>query len=132
MSPQLKSIGAITLFVEELERSKTFYRDVFALPVHFEDQNSVVFKFDNLLINLLQVRAAHGLIGPAAVAGPQGGSRFQFTIWVDDTDAICSELGKRGVELLNGPLDRAWGMRTASFQDPDGHIWEIAQVLSQV
>ena len=33
--------------------------------------------------------------------------------------------------LLNGPMDREWGMRTASFTDPDGHIWEIAQQLPQ-
>jgi uncharacterized glyoxalase superfamily protein PhnB len=35
------------------------------------------------------------------------------------------------VTLLNGPMDREWGMRTASFTDPDGHIWEIAQQLPQ-
>jgi uncharacterized glyoxalase superfamily protein PhnB len=33
------------------------------------------------------------------------------------------------VSLLNGPLDRPWGVRTATFTDPDGHIWEIAQEL---
>ena len=48
---------------------------------------------------------------------------------MDDTDAVCAELATRGVELLNGPVDRAWGMRTASFTDPDGHIWEVAQQL---
>jgi lactoylglutathione lyase len=130
MSSLLKSVGAITIFVEDSRRSKRFYQDVFGLPVHFEDPNSVVFKFDNLLINLLDMRAAHDLIGPAAVGGGESGSRFQLTIWVDDTDAVCSELGKRGVELLNGPVNREWGMRTASFKDPDGHIWEIAQRLS--
>ncbi|MDQ3782600.1 MAG: VOC family protein, partial [Actinomycetota bacterium] len=29
--------------------------------------------------------------------------------------------------LLNGPVDRPWGVRTASFRDPAGHIWEIAR-----
>jgi lactoylglutathione lyase len=122
----LGSIGAITLFVEDPQRSKTFYQDVFGLPVHFEDQNSVVFKFEGVLINLLKIQAAHDLIRPAPVGGREAGSRFQFTIRVGDTDAVCQELGKRGVELLNGPVNRAWGPRTASFTDPDGHIWEIA------
>jgi uncharacterized glyoxalase superfamily protein PhnB len=36
-------------------------------------------------------------------------------------------LGERGAELLNGPVDRPWGVRTASFRDPGGHIWEIAR-----
>jgi catechol 2,3-dioxygenase-like lactoylglutathione lyase family enzyme len=122
----LKSIGAITLFVEDPQSSKTFYHHVFGMPVHFEDQNSVVFKFDNVLINLLTRQAARDLIGPAVVAGRETGSHFQFTIWVDDTDAVCLELRKRGVELLNGPVNRKWGPRTASFTDPDGYIWEIA------
>jgi catechol 2,3-dioxygenase-like lactoylglutathione lyase family enzyme len=129
MTASLKSIGAITLFVEDPERSKTFYQGVFGLPVHFEDPNSVVFKFENLILNLLDLHAADELIKPAPVARPEAGSRFQFTIWVEDTDSVCSELRKRGVELLNGPVDRVWGMRTASFLDPDGHIWEVAQEL---
>jgi uncharacterized glyoxalase superfamily protein PhnB len=41
-------------------------------------------------------------------------------------DAMCAELTKRGATLLNGPMDRPWGIRTASFRDPGGHIWEIA------
>jgi catechol 2,3-dioxygenase-like lactoylglutathione lyase family enzyme len=39
------------------------------------------------------------------------------------------ELTGKGVALLNGPEDRAWGMRTANFQDPDGYVWEIATEL---
>ena len=42
-------------------------------------------------------------------------------------DALCAELVSRGVKLLNGPIDRPWGIRTASFMDPAGHIWEIAK-----
>jgi uncharacterized glyoxalase superfamily protein PhnB len=50
-----------------------------------------------------------------------------FTIEVEDVDGLCAELIARGVRLLNGPMDRPWGVRTASFQDPAGHIWEIAK-----
>jgi catechol 2,3-dioxygenase-like lactoylglutathione lyase family enzyme len=119
-------IDAITLFVEDLEATKRFYSEVFGLPFHFQDENSAVFDFGNTLINLLKATEAPELIGPAAVAGPEAGSRFQFTIGVDDVDAMCAELTARGVTLLNGPVDRPWGIRTASFQDPAGHIWEIA------
>jgi uncharacterized glyoxalase superfamily protein PhnB len=44
-------------------------------------------------------------------------------------DAACDELAQRGVVLLNGPVDRPWGVRTSSFSDPAGHIWEISQDL---
>jgi catechol 2,3-dioxygenase-like lactoylglutathione lyase family enzyme len=123
------SIGAITMFTEDLERSKAFYQEVFGLPVLFEDPNSAVFEFGSTVINLLEVPAARELIEPGTVADRDAGSRYQLTIGVDDADAVCAELARRGVTLLNGPLDRPWGLRTASFTDPGGHIWEIAQKL---
>ena len=129
MSWSSKSVDFITLFVENLDRSKVFYRDVFSLPVIYQDDNSAVFRFQNTGINLLKVEAADDLIAPGTVASREAGARFQFTIGVEDTDAVCTELAKDGVELLNGPVDRPWGVRTASFTDPDGHIWEIAQDL---
>ena len=100
---------------------------VFGLPVVFEDNDSAVFKSGSTLVNLLRSTAAGELIGPASVASAEAGARFVFTIEVDDVDAMCAELTKRGVELLNGPMDRPWGPRTASFRDPAGHIWEIAK-----
>ena len=122
-----KGVGAITLFVEDLDEAKRFYSEVFGLPVHFEDVNSAVFDFGNTIVNLLDARAARSLIEPATVAPREAGSRLQLTVRVEDVDAICAKLVAHGVELLNGPMDRPWGVRTASFVDPGGHIWEIAR-----
>lgn len=127
----MRSIGAITLFVADLQRSVRFYQDVFGLPVTFADESSTVFSLENTIINLLTMPAARELIEPGVVADQAAGSRFQFTVWVADADAVCAELATHGVTLLNGPMDREWGMRTASFTDPDGHIWEIAQELAR-
>lgn len=127
MNALLKSVHVVTLFVEDLARSRSFYLDVFDAPVVFEDQDSVVFAFDGLLINLLTGPAARELIEPAVVAGPEAGSRFQLTIRVADVDAVCGALASRGVALVNGPVDRPWGVRTACFRDPAGHLWEVAQ-----
>jgi catechol 2,3-dioxygenase-like lactoylglutathione lyase family enzyme len=120
------AIAAITLFMEDLEAAKRFYREVFELPLAFEDDNSAVFRFGETLVNLLKLSEAPGLVEPATVATGDAGVRFQFTLGVDDVDAMCEELKERGVDLLNGPMDRPWGIRTASFWDPGGHIWEIA------
>ena len=130
MSASLKSVGAITLFVDDPRRSQAFYTEVFDLPVIWEDEDSAVFQFENTLVNLLKIPAARELIEPGVVADREAGSCFQLTIWVDDADAVSTELATHGVELLNGPIDREWGVRTASFTDPDGHIWEIAQKLA--
>ncbi|MDF1479376.1 VOC family protein [Leifsonia sp. H3M29-4] len=119
-------ISAITLFAEDLETTKRFYVEVFGLPVHYEDDASAVFQLPNTLINLLDAREAPVLIEPVPVASPDAGARIQLTITVDDVDATCRLLAERGVTLVNGPIDRPWGIRTAAFRDPAGHVWEIA------
>ena len=123
------SISAITQFVDDLSATRAFYLEVFGLPILFEDEDSAVFRFDNTMINLLKSSAAVSLIDPATVASPDTGSRVQLTLDVENVDATCAELAGHGVVLLNGPVDREWGIRTASFRDPGGHIWEIAQPL---
>ena len=119
-------IDAVTLFVEDLAAAREFYGRAFGLPIHYEDDNSAVFRFGSTLINLLQVQEAPELVAPARVASPDSGVRFQFTVGVEDVDATCGLLRERGVKLLNGPMDRPWGVRTASFRDPAGYVWEIA------
>jgi catechol 2,3-dioxygenase-like lactoylglutathione lyase family enzyme len=126
VSLNLSTVKVITLFTDDLEASTSFYRRVFGLAAIYEDDNSAVFQFENLMINLLESPAAHDLIAPATVAGAESGARFQFTIEVEHVDSACEELARRGVTLLNGPVDRPWGIRTASFVDPGGHIWEVA------
>ncbi|WP_091020067.1 MULTISPECIES: VOC family protein [Paenibacillus] len=122
-------ITEITLFVEDLQRSKTFYQESFQLLIQYEDENCAVFDYGNTCINLLNQSNARELIEPAQFGRVENGARVLFTIQVPDVDRVCNELEIRGVTLLNGPITRPWGRRTACFADPDGHIWEIAQVL---
>jgi catechol 2,3-dioxygenase-like lactoylglutathione lyase family enzyme len=119
-------ITAITLFVEDLVGAKEFYGRAFGLPLHYEDDVSAVFEFGPTLINLLSITEAQPLIDPALVGGRGAGARMQLTLTVDDVDSTAAALRSRGIELLNGPLDRPWGIRTAAFADPAGNIWEIA------
>ena len=94
MTSWVKAISAITLFVEDLAATKEFYLEVFGLPVHFEDEDSAVFKFGDTLINLLRVGEAPELIEPAGRPA-EAGARFQFTIDVDDVDAMCGARSPR-------------------------------------
>jgi len=122
-------ITEITLFVADLQRSKTFYQEAFQLAIHYEDADCVVFDYGNTCINLLNQQNASELIEPVQVARIGGGARFLLTIQVPDVDRVCTELEQQGVKLLNGPITRPWGRRTACFADPDGYVWEIAQLL---
>ena len=126
----LTGVGAITLVVEDLAAAREFYARVFGAPVVFEGPTSTVHDLGTLLVNLLDASAAPELVAPGTVGAPGGGFRSQLTIWVPDVDAVCADLRARGVELLNGPVDRPWGQRTIAFTDPAGHLWEIAQELA--
>jgi catechol 2,3-dioxygenase-like lactoylglutathione lyase family enzyme len=130
MTSTIRHISAISLFVEDLHATKAFYQQVFGAEAVYEDENSAAFRFDNLIINLLRVESAPEIIEPGQVGGRDAGSRFQLSIWVPDVDAVCAELPARGARLLTGPHDRPWGMRTATFIDPAGHSWEVAQQLA--
>jgi len=125
-----RNVNVITLFVEDLHKSREFYQQIFGMTAGYEDENSSVFNFGNMSINLLNITEAHGLIAPGKVASLESGSRFQFTIFVEDVDGVSSELMARGLALLDGPINRPWGVRTITFSDPAGHVWEIAQQLS--
>jgi catechol 2,3-dioxygenase-like lactoylglutathione lyase family enzyme len=129
MIKELSKLEVITLFVEDLQVARAFYREVFGLEIVHEDEVSSVVKLENLTINLLLICKAPGLVDPVTVGGPGAGPRLLLTIKVDDTDAICAQLTRHGVRLLNGPVDRPWGRRTASFADPAGNVWEVAQDL---
>jgi len=120
-------IFATTVFVADKDVAKSFYERVFEKAPVYEDENSVVFKFGETMINLLVDSEAPDLIAPAPVASKENGARSQFTIQVDDVDAHAARLDKLGVALVNGPMDRPWGIRTLLFADPDGHLWEFAK-----
>lgn len=127
MTSWVRSITAITLFTDDLAATKRFYLEVFRVPLVFEDDQSAAFDFGGTVINLLDAAEAPELIGPAPVASQVDGSRVQLTLTVDDVDAVCATLVERGVTLINGPVDRPWGIRTACFADPAGHVWEVAR-----
>jgi lactoylglutathione lyase len=122
-----KRINAMSLVVGDLERSKTFYREAFGLLPLNEQEDLAIFGFKDLYVALRQ-DPAHQPPGADVFALAQKGLG-QFSIWVDDVDAVRAELDEHGVIPISGPADRDWGMRTMTFADPDGYIWQIAQDL---
>ena len=129
MSDWPKNIGAITLFVEDVDRAVSFYREAFGLEPAFAEETDAMFRLENTLLFLTKSSEAPRMIAPAVAGRPGNGPRHVFAIIIDDVDAVCAELTGKGVTLLNGPEDRSWGMRTANFQDPEGYVWEIATEL---
>jgi len=121
-------ISAITLFVGDIDRAKAFYGSLFEAGPVYQDDVAATFRLEHVLLNVLAVTDAPELVEPAAVATPMSAAAL-LTITVENCDAACATLAAKGIEILNGPIDRPWGVRTAAFQDPDGHSWELAQAI---
>mgnify|MGYP001087559003 CR=1 FL=1 len=126
-SPVVSGLAAVTILVRDLAHARTFYGTALGLPVIWSDEVSAGFDFGNTIINLLQDDGGPDLIGPVPVSPVEVGTRIMFSVFVEDVDALITRLAERGVPLINGPIDRPWGKRTACFLDPDGTVWEIAQ-----
>ena len=119
-------IFAITLVAHDLAASIEFYGDKLGLKTVFSDDVSAVYVCGKTMINVLSGAAAVELVQPASVVSEGSGVGAVYTLRVADVDATAAELEAAGVKLLSGAIDRPWGVRTASFQDPSGHTWELA------
>jgi catechol 2,3-dioxygenase-like lactoylglutathione lyase family enzyme len=121
-----RQIGAMTLHVPDLDRAKAFYQDAFGLEGRNVGDDTVMFRFKGTVVFLQQSTRAD----PASeIRDTALGGAGQFAVIVEDVDAVSAELTEHGIELLSGPADRDWGMRTITFADPAGHVWEIAQEI---
>jgi len=123
-------IDATVLFVRDLARCTTLYRDTLGLQVENSDPNSVAFLMEDRYLLLLEVSAAADLISSEVNALKiEGGPRVLLAAGVEDVDAAYEELKAKGVTFLRPPTDQPWGLRTAHFADPEGNLWEINQSI---
>lgn len=123
-------LGYVVLFVEDLERTLAFYVDKVGLPVRFRAEGYVELAVEGSRFALLARSRVSELTGDAHTARPAAGAHEgSVTLLVEDVDRVHRELTGRGVTFLGGPENRPWGQRAAYFQDPEGHLIEIATNL---
>ena len=112
-------------YVESLNRSVEFYRNVIGLRVRIEGDGYVEFEMENTKFSLFERSKLPELIGRNGGNPPCG----EIGFLIDDVDAEAERLRGLGVEILRGPVDRPWRERTLHVADPDGNIIEFAQKL---
>ncbi len=123
-------IAATVLFVKDMTKCLTFYRDTLGLQVTESDPEHIAVQMDNVYFLLLEASAAAHMISEQEielknVSGPRG----LLAAGVEDIDAAYEMLKAKGVTFLRPPTDQAWGLRTAYFADPEGNLWEINQPI---
>ena len=57
----------------------------------------------------------------------QGQSGTWHSIFVNDVDALFTELKERGAKIVMPPKDEPWGVREFHVEDPDGHTFRFGQ-----
>lgn len=119
----------LLLVVSDLDRSRTFYRDVLGATLHREyGGTSAVLDFQGTWL-LLVTGGGPTKDKPAVTfAPPADPSRVshELTMRVPDCRAAYEVLKGRGAEFLTPPVD--WGGEIRCFfRDPDGHLLEISE-----
>lgn len=120
------------LVVSDIQRSRTFYRDVLGATVHREyGGTSVVLRFLDTWL-LLVTGGGPTEDKPDVTFRPPPDPTtvsHEMTIRVPDCWAAYEVLRSRGAVFLTPPVDHGWEIR-AFFRDPDGHLIEISQAGS--
>jgi catechol 2,3-dioxygenase-like lactoylglutathione lyase family enzyme len=127
-------INLITLGVEDLERSVAFYRDGLGLPTQgimgteFEIGAVAFFQLQPGLKLALWPRtslaADTGL--PVGAASPTNFSLAHNVSSTSEVDAVMEQALRAGAKLVKPAQIAFWGGYAGYFQDPDGHLWEVA------
>jgi catechol 2,3-dioxygenase-like lactoylglutathione lyase family enzyme len=127
-------ITLITLGVDDLERSLRFYRD--GLGLH--SQGIVGTQFEHGAVAFFDLQAglklalwprksiAHDTKLPVTAPSPT-----EFTIGHNvgskaEVDSVMDQARKAGATIVKPARDTFWGGYAGYFQDPDGHLWEVA------
>ncbi len=123
-------LGYVVLFAEDFERTLAFYVEKVGLPVRLRAEGYAEFVVEGAKFAVLSRRRLAELVGSAQAGRPAAGSHEgSVTILVDDVDRVYRQMSARGVTFLSAPQDRPWGQRATYFEDPDGHLIELATNL---
>jgi catechol 2,3-dioxygenase-like lactoylglutathione lyase family enzyme len=127
-------ITLVTLGVDDLERAVAFYRDGLGLATEgivgteFEHGAVAFFELQGGLRLALWPRKSLAHDSGLPVTAPSA-TEFSLAHNVGskaEVDAVMEQARNAGAKIVKPAHDTFWGGYTAYFQDPDGHLWEVA------
>jgi len=127
-------ITLITLTVDNLERAVRFYRDGLGLPtqgiVGQQFEHGAVAFFDLALGLRLALWPRTSLAHDSGLPpGPRSATECCLAHNVatrEEVDAVMAQARDAGGTVVKKAQDTFWGGYAGYFQDPDGHLWEVA------
>lgn len=127
-------ITVFTIGVDDLKKSLKFYRDGLGLETQgivgeeFEYGAVVFFDLQNGAKLALWPRKSLAHDANISQTSP---SSAEFSIGHNvnskkEVDAVMAQAKKAGAKIIKPAQKTFWGGYAGYFQDPDGHLWEIA------
>ena len=121
------------LVVSDLQRSKDFYENVLGADIYKEyGGSSCVLKFQGAWLLIVTEGGPTKDKPDTNFTAPNDidSVSHSMTIRVDNCKESYELLKARGAVFLTPPVD--WGSELRCFfRDPDGHLFEISQLLNQ-
>jgi lactoylglutathione lyase len=118
MSIQLKQLDYVIVYVSDMQRSLTFYRDTLGLTLKFTSPGWTEFVTGTTTIALHVVGSQGEEATTRQSLPPAGQAQIGFT--VDDLEATYEALKAQDVVFSLPPKTQNSGARLAVLHDPDG------------
>jgi len=122
-------INLITIVTDNVERMKTFYRDVIGFKIEQELENYVEFKSEGVRFSVCSRQImAEVTNGHPSYSEEKRGQAFELAFPCEspeDVEKSYKELIDKGATPIKQPSQMPWGQTTAFFADPDGNIHEL-------
>ena len=127
-------ITLLTLGVEDLERAVAFYRDGLGFAtkgiIGTEFENGAV-AFFNLESGLKLALWPRKSLAADSSLPMQASGALEFSIAHNvssqqEVDAVMRQAERAGAKIVKPAQKTFYGGYAGYFQDPDGHLWEIA------
>ncbi len=122
MLTPVQQLSYVIVLCDDIDRMKTFYRDLFSFPVDSETDESLALRAGSVLLALRKrTRNYDGRSG-----GPDSpGVQLAFRVSPSEVDECYQLLMNKGVQILDPPTDQPRGHRTVYFADPEGNVLEV-------
>lgn len=121
-------LSLVTLGVKDLGQARRFYESGLGWKVaQPENEGVVFFQLPGIILALWDYRS----LAEDANLNPDGkgftGIALAYnTRSKNEVDSVLNTAEKAGGKILKTAKDTFWGGYSGYFQDPAGHVWEVA------
>lgn len=111
----------ILIVVEDIERSKKFYKDLFGLDVVLDNEGNVILT-EGLVLQ--EKKIWQSFLGKEVIARNHAAELYfeekEIEKFVEKLDVY-----ELPIVYLNKLLEHSWGQKVVRFYDPDGNLIEV-------